>query len=72
MRVAMEDLELSHLYVVYPGRHVFPLEERITAIPVASLNELAGLLKARALAPPTGAAKARRAGRTRPYPKPSA
>ena len=58
MRVAMEDLGLSHLYVVYPGRHVFPLEERITAIPVASLNELPDLLKSRA-APPAGAAKAR-------------
>jgi predicted AAA+ superfamily ATPase len=65
MRVAMEDLGLSHLYVVYPGRHVFPLEERITAFPVASLNELTDLLKERDLSPSTGATKPRREGRVR-------
>lgn len=71
MRVAMDDLGLSHLYVVYPGRHVFPLEERITAFPVVSLNELTDLLKARALSPSTGATKPRREGRERTRRKPS-
>lgn len=70
MRVAIEDLGLSHLYVVYPGRHVFPLEERITAFPVASLNELPDLLRSRAPAP-AGAAKPRREGRGRTERKPS-
>lgn len=64
MRVAMEDLGLAHLCVVHPGRHVIPLEERITAIPVVSLNELPDLLKAKA-APSAGAARARRDGRAR-------
>lgn len=64
MRVAMEDLQLSHLYVVYPGRHVFPLEERVTAFPVGSLNELTDLLRSGAL-PPAGVARARRDGRVR-------
>ena len=53
MRVAMEDLGLSHLYVVYPGRHVFPLDERTTAFPVASLGELANLLKSRSPSEPS-------------------
>lgn len=61
MRVAMEDLGLAHLYVVYPGRHVFPLEERITAFPVASLNELTGLLRS-GVPPAVGASRARREG----------
>ena len=66
MRVAMEDLGLTHLYVVYPGRHQFQLDERITAIPVASLNGLPGLLRSTA-ATAAGATRARRAaqGRTR-------
>lgn len=31
MRIAMNDLNLDHLYVVYPGTHVFALSEKITA-----------------------------------------
>jgi uncharacterized protein len=30
MRIACEDLELDHLYVVYPGETTFPLSEKIT------------------------------------------
>ena len=35
MRVAQQDLSLDHLYVVHPGEHEFPLDETITAIPLA-------------------------------------
>lgn len=31
MRIALEDLKLDHLYVIYPGGQTFPLSERITA-----------------------------------------
>jgi predicted AAA+ superfamily ATPase len=31
MKIAQKDLKLDHLYVVYPGQHVFPLTEDITA-----------------------------------------
>lgn len=31
MRIAMDDLQLEHLYVVYPGKTRFPLADRITA-----------------------------------------
>lgn len=41
MRVAFDDLKLSHLYVVYPGTARFPLATNITAI---GLVELMGLL----------------------------
>ena len=34
MHVAMEDLRLDHLWVVYPGRHRFPMAEGITAVPL--------------------------------------
>ena len=31
MHIAEADLKLDHLYVVYPGKHTFPLTENITA-----------------------------------------
>ncbi len=34
MRVAMADLGLEHIAVVYPGDVIFPLDERVTAVPV--------------------------------------
>jgi len=41
MRIALNDLNLSHLYVVHPGRARFPLAEKITVI---GLFELVTLL----------------------------
>ena len=41
MRVALADLELDQLWVVYPGRRSFPLDERIEAV---ALNDLGGRL----------------------------
>jgi len=34
MRVAMADLKLDQLFVVYPGRAAFPLDESIEAVPL--------------------------------------
>lgn len=36
MKIALEDLKLDHLYIVYPGNKSFPLANNITAIPVAA------------------------------------
>jgi predicted AAA+ superfamily ATPase len=32
MRIALEDLRLDHLYVVYPGERRYPLDRRVTAV----------------------------------------
>lgn len=40
MRVALEDLELEHLFVVYPGDVAYPLDERISALPVTAIPGL--------------------------------
>lgn len=40
MHIAIEDLRLEHLWVVYPGVTRYPLTERITALP---LRQLAGI-----------------------------
>ena len=37
MRIAMHDLQLDRLYVVYPGTLRYPLSERIEAVPLTAL-----------------------------------
>jgi hypothetical protein len=37
MKIAMEDLELSRLLVIYPGTHPYRLDENIQAVPFAAL-----------------------------------
>lgn len=37
MRIALTDLELEHLTVIYPGDKVYPVAERVTALPLAHL-----------------------------------
>ncbi|MCK5544751.1 MAG: ATP-binding protein [Desulfobulbaceae bacterium] len=41
MRIAINDLQLKHLYVVYPGNKTYPLDELITAL---SINDLHSVL----------------------------
>ena len=41
MQIALEDLRLEHLWVVYPGTLRFPLSDRITALPLREVPELA-------------------------------
>ena len=41
MRVSLNDLELAHLWVVYPGDEGYPLDERISVLPVADIPDLA-------------------------------
>ena len=45
MRVALEDLALEHLWVIYPGRHEYVLDERITALPLDAIPQLATALR---------------------------
>lgn len=39
MRIALQDLQLDSLLVIYPGLHPYPLEEKTRAIPLVSLAE---------------------------------
>ncbi len=38
MRIALEDLKLKHLYVIYPGTKTYPLDPRITAVGLAAIG----------------------------------
>jgi uncharacterized protein len=40
MQVALQDLALEHLWVVYPGQHEYALTDRITALPLDALPSL--------------------------------
>jgi hypothetical protein len=40
MRIALQDLRLEHLWIIYPGAEAYPLEEKVTAWP---LNRVAAL-----------------------------
>ena len=42
MRRAAEDLQLDHLYVVYPGDLQFALDEGVTAMPLTRLPQIDG------------------------------
>ncbi|OGQ95805.1 MAG: hypothetical protein A2521_01210 [Deltaproteobacteria bacterium RIFOXYD12_FULL_57_12] len=47
MRVALADLTLDHLLIVYPGRHRYPMDEAITAVPLNEIGSLSDLLGGR-------------------------
>ena len=40
MHIALEDLKLEHLWVVYPGTLRYPLTEKITALPLRETGTL--------------------------------
>jgi uncharacterized protein len=44
MHVALEGLELEHIWVVYPGEHRFPIEKNVSAYPLRDLPTLSGEL----------------------------
>lgn len=40
MRAALEDLELDQLFIVYPGDLAYPLADKVSALPVASIRNI--------------------------------
>lgn len=45
MHIAMQDLGLEHLWVLYPGEHDYPVHERITVWPLMKITELIATIK---------------------------
>lgn len=39
MRIALEDLRLDHLTVIYPGERAYELDERISVVPLSALGQ---------------------------------
>jgi len=44
MRIAVSDLGLKKLFVIYPGTKRYPLDKNIEAIPLDELFDLADLI----------------------------
>ena len=42
MRIALQDLHLEHLWIVYPGTQEYVLDERISVLPASALPALRG------------------------------
>ncbi len=40
MRVALKDLDLEHLWVVYPGEKTYPVDNKITVLPLSEATKL--------------------------------
>lgn len=40
MNIALEDLKLEHLYVIFPGNQLFPMNEKITACGLGVLQSI--------------------------------
>lgn len=40
MKIAIEDLNLDHLYIIFPGKINFPINEKVTACGLDSLKEI--------------------------------
>ncbi len=40
MRIALTDLSLDHIFVIYPGTEIFNLDEKITAYGLKSISKL--------------------------------
>jgi len=40
MRIAMHDLKLERLWVVYPGKMSYPLDDKIECVPLAELSRV--------------------------------
>jgi hypothetical protein len=47
MHVALHDLDLQHLWVVYPGRESYPVHEKITVQAITDIAILSARLKNR-------------------------
>lgn len=45
MRIALEDLALEHLWVVYPGDQAYALDARISVTPIDSVPQIAAALR---------------------------
>ena len=44
MHIAIEDLGLEHLWVIYPGDQKYALDDKITVIPLEEISQLANTM----------------------------
>ena len=47
MRIALNDLRLDHLWIIYPGTRAYPVDKSITVLPLQEVTEFPGALSVR-------------------------
>lgn len=45
MRMALEDLKLRHLWIIHPGKHRYPIDKKISALPLTDVEILGKLVR---------------------------
>jgi len=40
LHIALQDLQLAHAYIVYPGQGAYPLDDRVDVIPLGGVHQL--------------------------------
>ncbi len=45
MRIALDDLQLDRLWIIYPGEHQYPVDEKLRVWPLQQIPDLAGKLQ---------------------------
>jgi hypothetical protein len=45
MRIAMQDLKLERLWVVYPGQTGYPMDEKIECVSLSQLSQFREMLQ---------------------------
>ena len=43
MKIVIEDLKLTHLWVIYPGKDLYKLDDKITVLPMGQIDILSEL-----------------------------
>ena len=41
MRIGMDNLGLDHLWIIYPGEHEYPVDEKVSVLPLSRVERLA-------------------------------
>lgn len=45
MRIALDDLHLDHLWIIHPGAHRYPIDDKLSAWPLIRIPDLAAELQ---------------------------
>lgn len=45
MRIALDDLKLDRLWIIYPGGHQYPVDEKLEVWPLQQIQDLAATLQ---------------------------
>jgi predicted AAA+ superfamily ATPase len=45
MRVAISDLQLDHLWIIYPGKNSYPVDEKISVSPLNEVSNITAQLE---------------------------